>query len=275
MKITRIQPKFFTNKSQYKKYSNTEYSRLSSKNINDTVTFKNKKRNAAGIAALLLLLSASSAKPQPEITPNNEPARPAIVTKAPRRKLPEIEDLQNADTKAETEIKPEEPEEKIPVKTKGEEMAELAEKFLDFKENDMEEVCGYDLPDGRWCAAFVKYLADEIYGDALPEWYTKDGYNKCTDVLYYAKENDAAFDDYTTAEIGDIVIFNIGKNKACHMGIVTKIEDDTITTIEGNAGDGIVVTKTYNLTENPDRVNSFVRISQNKEQKTDTTADLG
>lgn len=221
-----------------------------------TMAYEDKRRKIAGVSAVMMLLSAVAGISKPsviEVENDNEIApvaqveikeekKPARVRKEAREEIVIIE--------------------KTPKTTKGEDMVNFAMPLIGLDEKGVEEVCGYDLPDGQWCAAFVKYIADTIYKDNLPDWYTQDGYNKCSDVLYYAKENGCAFDDYNKAKAGDIVIFNIGKKEAAHMGLVVSVENDILKTVEGNATkDYIVTSKTYDLIKNPEKINSFVRIS--------------
>jgi len=143
---------------------------------------------------------------------------------------------------------------------KGEAMVELARQFIGFDEIQMEEEAGYDLPDGLWCAAFVKYIASEINSDNLPDWYF-ECYNKCSAVLDYAKENNAVLDDYNEAKPGDIVIFNLDGKIASHIGLVASIKDGILTTIEGNATKkALVVSKEYDLDQDKDKINSFIRL---------------
>jgi len=149
-------------------------------------------------------------------------------------------------------------QEKAP-KPLGEKMVELAEKFAGYTEYEFEEETDYSLPDGLWCAAFVKYVATEVLKDALPEWYAECGYNKCENVLLAAKENDAAFTDIEDVKTGDIVIFKTRRSPTGHMGLVSSIDENNVmTTVEGNVGEKAVI-NTYNLNEkNP--VTSFVRL---------------
>ncbi len=141
----------------------------------------------------------------------------------------------------------------------GDELVDFASKFEGYSEKDVESVCGYNLPDGLWCAAFCKFALKETYGDNLPDWYTNCNYNSCSEVLAAANKNDSAFTDGSKAQAGDLIIFNTNRGQARHIGIVTAINSDgTVETIEGNSSNK-VSRRTYKL--NTSRINSFVRVA--------------
>ncbi|MCD7880015.1 MAG: CHAP domain-containing protein [Candidatus Gastranaerophilales bacterium] len=140
----------------------------------------------------------------------------------------------------------------------GAEVLEFASKFLNNSESQVEASCGYNLPDGLWCAAFVKYVLTQTYGDELPSWYTSCNYNSCSEVLAAAQNNGCAFTDASQAQAGDIIIFNTSRGNARHIGFVEKVENGVIYTIEGNTGNGIVGENTYQVSSSS--VNSFIRI---------------
>ncbi len=141
----------------------------------------------------------------------------------------------------------------------GDELVDFASKFEGYSEKDVESVCGYNLPDGLWCAAFCKFALKETYGDNLPDWYTNCNYNSCSEVLAAANKNDSAFTDGTKAQAGDLIIFNTKRGQARHIGIVTAVNaDGTVETIEGNSSNK-VSRRTYKL--NTSRINSFVRVA--------------
>ncbi len=141
----------------------------------------------------------------------------------------------------------------------GDEVVDFASKFEGYSEKDVESVCGYNLPDGLWCAAFCKYALSETYGDNLPDWYTNCNYNSCSEVLAAANKNDSAFKDGSKAQPGDLIIFNTNRGQARHIGIVTNVNaDGTVETIEGNSSNK-VSRRSYKL--GTSRINSFVRMS--------------
>ena len=141
----------------------------------------------------------------------------------------------------------------------GDEVLELAYSMLGYSEGQVEGECGYNLPDGLWCAAFVKYVLSETYGDELPEWYTNCNYNSCSEVLAAANNNGCAFTDANDAKPGDLIIFNTNRGTARHIGIVVSVENGVIKTIEGNTSSQ-VGERTYEVGSS--KVNSFVRVTE-------------
>ena len=142
----------------------------------------------------------------------------------------------------------------------NDELANFALQFEGNSESAMESVCGYNLPDGLWCAAFVNYCAKQTMGDSLPSWYQNCNVNSCSEVLAAANKNNAAFTDVESAQPGDLIIFNSSRGPARHIGIVTQVDPDgTVHTIEGNTSSR-VGQRTYNGHDRS-RVNSFVRLN--------------
>ena len=139
------------------------------------------------------------------------------------------------------------------------ELANFALQFEGNSESAMESICGYNLPDGLWCAAFVNYCVTQTMGENKPSWYQNCNVNSCSDVLAAANKNGAAFTDVESAQPGDLIIFNTSRGAARHIGIVTSVDPDgTVHTIEGNTSSK-VGQRTYNG-HDKSRVNSFVRL---------------
>lgn len=92
--------------------------------------------------------------------------------------------------------------------------------------------------DGRnirfdWCAIFVSYAMRELAGITdFPKTAS------CGTIASWGRTR--MNHSYGTAEIGDIILFELNKNRADgpeHVGIVIDCDDNgTITTIEGNTG---------------------------------------
>ncbi|MDO4977800.1 MAG: CHAP domain-containing protein [Eubacteriales bacterium] len=96
----------------------------------------------------------------------------------------------------------------------------------------------YGDPYGDWCAMFVSFCLDyaHIGTDYFPQA------SECTkyiELLKSMKLYHSASSDYEV-KAGDIIFFDNGSKKLSdHVGIVTKVTDDTIYTIEGNHGDAV------------------------------------
>lgn len=104
----------------------------------------------------------------------------------------------------------------------------------------------------EWCACFVSWCANEC-------GYLENGivpkYASCTAGSNWFKSHNLWQDRTYTPTAGDIVFFNWSDNNGVrdelpdHTGIVEKVDDNYIYTIEGNAGD-MVVMKKYPLQSN-------------------------
>ena len=122
----------------------------------------------------------------------------------------------------------------------------------------MEKVFGEDLPDGLWCAAFVRGILNKA-GVKLPSWYKNCNSNSCSEVKAAAGSN--AFTDYTKARPGDLIIFNSSRGEARHIGFVESIKDGVVTTIEGNSTDARVCRRQYDV-NNISRINCYIRLTE-------------
>lgn len=119
-------------------------------------------------------------------------------------------------------------------------------KFLNGKKN------GYD-----WCAIFVIWCFIKAFGEAIahillcqPTGSLGAG---CTGVVNYYKSKGQWHDRTATPKVGDQIIFQDG-GEPCHTGIVYKVDNTYVYTIEGNtssgagvvANGGCVARKQYN-----------------------------
>jgi len=92
--------------------------------------------------------------------------------------------------------------------------------------------------DGRveWCACFVSWCANECgYIDAgiIPKFAACQSQG-----IPWFKERGQWQDGSYTPKAGDIIFFDWeGDNSSDHVGIVEKVENDTVYTVEGNSGD--------------------------------------
>lgn len=88
-----------------------------------------------------------------------------------------------------------------------------------------------------WCALFAMWAWEEAGVDVDNENYAFTG-----NVYTTGQEKGTAYDaaSLDQAEPGDVLLFGTGPASAStsrHIGIVEKVEGDTVTTIEGNSGD--------------------------------------
>lgn len=105
-------------------------------------------------------------------------------------------------------------------------------------------------PAGQpWCSYFATSMWREAGVDIPKLGFTGDVYN-------WGKEQGTAYDQGSLAEQarpGDALLFGSGpeQGKSEHIGIIEKVEGNTITTIEGNS-DNKVARRTYTLPEDAD-----------------------
>ncbi len=139
---------------------------------------------------------------------------------------------------------------------------EYAKQFLGLDEKGVERMLnnGVDFPDGLWCSAFAtQMMKDSIGINNLPDWYLKANTNSCSEVYAAAQNNNAAFKDTQQAQAGDLIFFNTKRGNCRHTGIVTKVEDGYVYTIEGNTS-GKVNERKYKITEGS-RIFGFARVA--------------
>lgn len=140
-----------------------------------------------------------------------------------------ISELQQAKTEAENKQTQQEY-----LGADGQAVVDFAKEFLKMSEGQVEQICGYDLPDGLWCAAFCKYALTQVHGEGkLPDWYKNCNTNYCPSILDAAKNNNALYTDPADARPGDLILFSNG-SRASHIGIVDRVENGVVYTVEGN-----------------------------------------
>ena len=93
---------------------------------------------------------------------------------------------------------------------------------------------------GEWCCAFVSYYYDQ-YG-FIPS-VLNERYYSCTSLMNYAKSRGFFFKEGSgyIPQTGDLVLYNwkANRNSDCdHVGMVVSNNGSTITTVEGNIGNG-------------------------------------
>ena len=127
-------------------------------------------------------------------------------------------------------------------------------------------VSGSDYP---WCCVFMWWIFKECGASDLFCGGKKIAY--CPTVENYYKGQGRY---YKTGQVGDLVLFDFGKGRASHIGIVEKVNSDgTYTTIEGNTGNvsqdngGAVMRKVRSKTY----IRGFARPNYIKMQETQTT----
>jgi len=126
-----------------------------------------------------------------------------------------------------------------------------ARKYLGYNENDGSYK---KFTDGRvqaWCADFATYVAKEC-GGIIPR------FSSVSQIWDWGKKN-GRFS--TSAKAGDLIIFK-GKDKngkqVSHTGIVTKVENGKVYTIEGNTSNK-VAERSYSL--NDSRITGYVTVA--------------
>lgn len=137
----------------------------------------------------------------------------------------------------------------------GEEVLEFAKQFIGYNEADGSADIffgntGYTASGTPWCAAFVEYIMENSgnYED-VPDWYRNiDNKWYCPNV-YNAANSAGAIINGNEVKQGDIVLFDWdGDGSSDHIGIVDRIENGQIITIEGNTSNQ-VAERTYDLND--------------------------
>ena len=92
----------------------------------------------------------------------------------------------------------------------------------------------------EWCACFVSWCADQCgYIDAgiIPK------FSSCTAGMNWFKDKEQWSDNTITPSPGMLIFFDWAKNgqdgSPDHVGIVERVEDGTVYTVEGNSGDAV------------------------------------
>lgn len=140
----------------------------------------------------------------------------------------------------------------------GNALVSTAARYLGMNEQQVEGATGSRLADGLWCAGFVRETLKQTYGNNLPAWYKNCNTNSCSEVLNAARQNGKSFKNGGAAQPGDLIVFNTSRGQARHIGIVSKIENGKVYTIEGNSG-GKVSQRVYDI-GNTSRINSYIRM---------------
>lgn len=99
--------------------------------------------------------------------------------------------------------------------------------------------------DYDWCCVFIWYKFDECNANEL--FYGGKKTASCINLINWFKQNNMEV-DISKVEMGDIIFFDWNDNKIPdHVGIVAKVDNCTIYTIEGNTGKGYVMRKSYSI----------------------------
>lgn len=116
--------------------------------------------------------------------------------------------------------------------------------YKEGKNNDTMFGNWYGLPNNPWCAMFVSYIMNElgISTEIVPKFAS------CTIGANWFKNKGQFKDNKYIPNVGDIIfiIWDIGNSTPDHVGIVEKVEGNTVYTIEGNRGD-CVCEKSYSI----------------------------
>lgn len=89
-----------------------------------------------------------------------------------------------------------------------------------------------------WCGAFIYYIFKHDLNSNMLDSCTNFGY--VPTIVKWAKKNNYWSNDYKKAKKGDLVIYNFTSNKNyySHVGIINKVLDNSIESIEGNTNIG-------------------------------------
>ena len=121
------------------------------------------------------------------------------------------------------------------------ELLDVAKREIGYKEgknNDTKYGKWYGLNYNSWCAMFVSWCVNQakISTSIVPKFAS------CSQGVKLFKEKNQFKDSKYTPRAGDLIFFEWNGNKADgadHVGIVEKVEGNTITTIEGNRSDKV------------------------------------
>lgn len=121
------------------------------------------------------------------------------------------------------------------------EIVEKAIEYLGYKEgpnNDTIFGDWYGLPNQPWCAMFISYIANEvgIPEDIIPKFAS------CTAGFRWFEEQGIGIRENLVPNTGDIIFFvwnNPEEPTPDHVGIVEKVDNGRVYTIEGNRSDKV------------------------------------
>lgn len=126
-----------------------------------------------------------------------------------------------------------------------------ARNYLGFRESDNSYKKFTNGRTEAWCADFATYVAREA-GANIPH------FSGVSQIWEWGKNN-GRFS--TTAKVGDLIIFkgtNSKGKRVSHTGIVTRVENGKVYTIEGNTSDK-VAERSYSL--NDSRITGYVSVA--------------
>ena len=96
-----------------------------------------------------------------------------------------------------------------------------------------------------WCAIFVSWLADKV---GYLDTYTLPRFSVVSDGIEWFKSQNLWEENTYTPNPGDIIFFDWeADGKPNHVGIVERVDNDIVYTIEGNSTDGICRQKEYSI----------------------------
>lgn len=108
----------------------------------------------------------------------------------------------------------------------------------------------YSSKSTHWCAAYVEYIMENnpSSGD-VADWYQEIGNKWYCPTIYSAAVKGDAVTNGSSAQKGDIVLFDWQANgsEKDHIGIFAGIENGKAVVIEGNTGNAKVEKRTYEL----------------------------
>lgn len=144
-------------------------------------------------------------------------------------------------------------------------LEKASNKDLDFKKanagynnytkygHDMNKAIGSPFIDGvAWCCTFVQWCFAQAYGCANAKRLLGGWTAYCPTASTYFKN---LYAWYGTPKVGDQIFFKDSSGKICHTGLVYKVDDKNVYTVEGNtsssegvvANGGGVFKKSYSL----------------------------
>jgi len=127
-----------------------------------------------------------------------------------------------------------------------------AKKYLGYNEKDGSYKKFTDGRTEAWCADFATYVAREC-GANIPH------FSGVSQILDWGNKNNKFS---KTAKVGDLIIFKgVDKRgkRVSHTGIVTKVENGKVYTIEGNTSKGDVAERSCPL--NDSRISGYVTVA--------------
>lgn len=121
------------------------------------------------------------------------------------------------------------------------EIVEKAIEYIGYTEGDNNDTIfgdWYGLSNEPWCAMFVSYCADQV---GIPQDIIQK-FASCTAGFKWFEEQGVAIRENIVPEVGDIIFFvwnNPNEPTPDHVGIVERVENGKVYTIEGNRSDKV------------------------------------